>query len=175
LKNKLRKLRAEFVAIQRSLTATGNDTAATPDRPPYFADMLVAFGDLHGLGDVEFGLERPSDGADTENQDSDAAEEAAATAVASARERKRKVEVEMEVQRQRQGRKKHQPDLAAGLDTLGKDLARGMVEAAKLKNAPSVGDDQMAKLLVLMDQTKSSLDKVCDASVKLLEFIQSKF
>ncbi|ETV64205.1 hypothetical protein H257_18878 [Aphanomyces astaci] len=56
--NKLRKLRTEFVAIQRSLTATGNDEQATPAKPGYYADILVVFADLHGLGDIEFGMER---------------------------------------------------------------------------------------------------------------------
>ncbi|ETV80468.1 hypothetical protein H257_06739 [Aphanomyces astaci] len=58
LKNKLRKLRTEFVSIQRSLTATDNGEKTTPAMPGYYAGMLVAFADLHGLGDIEFSMER---------------------------------------------------------------------------------------------------------------------
>ncbi|RHY06240.1 hypothetical protein DYB36_000903 [Aphanomyces astaci] len=68
LKNKLRKFRSEFVAIQRSLTATGNDELSTPPKPSYYSEMLVAFADLHGLGDIEFGMERtPSASPGTED------------------------------------------------------------------------------------------------------------
>lgn len=159
--------------MQRSLTATGNDTSATPAKPSYYEEMLVAFGDLHGLGDIEFGLERHPNADAVDDLDAD--DNATAAVDPTVRERKRKVEVEMEVQRQRHNRKKTYPDLAMGLDTLGKDLARGMVEAAKLRSTPAAADDQMARLLVLIDETKSSLDKVGNASEALLAFIQSKF
>ncbi|KAG9405090.1 hypothetical protein AC1031_004196 [Aphanomyces cochlioides] len=58
LKNKLRKLRAEFITIQHGLKATGNDEIASPKLPEYYSDMLVAYSDLHGIGDFEFGMER---------------------------------------------------------------------------------------------------------------------
>ncbi|RHY68651.1 hypothetical protein DYB30_009569 [Aphanomyces astaci] len=164
LKNKLRNLRTEFVAIQRSLTATGNDEQTTPAKPGYYADMLVAFADLHGLGDIEFGMDRAASASLSEdNQGLDTRAIGESVSMSSMRDAKRKDEIDMEIQRQRQVRgKKQQPDLAVGLSNLGEALASGLIEAAKLKCSHNSGVDianQMAKMFDLMQETKASIDK----------------
>ncbi|RHZ31534.1 hypothetical protein DYB37_013808, partial [Aphanomyces astaci] len=128
-KNKLRKLRSEFVAIQRSLTATGNDELSTPPKPSYYSEMLVAFADLHGLGDIEFGMERTPSASPGAEDDVEVLEDL--HAAGAMQQNKRKVEIDLEMQRQRQMRKKQNPDLAAGLSNLGEALASGLIEAAK--------------------------------------------
>ncbi|RHZ03012.1 hypothetical protein DYB31_007916 [Aphanomyces astaci] len=139
LKNKLRKLRTEFVAIQRSLTATGNDEQTTPAKPGYYADMLVAFADLHGLGDIEFGMERAASASlSDDNQGLDTRAIGESVSTSSVCDAKRKAEIDMEIQRQGQVRgKKQQPDLAVGLSNLGEALAIGLIEAAKLNRNQS--------------------------------------
>ncbi|RQM23667.1 hypothetical protein B5M09_003296 [Aphanomyces astaci] len=96
----------------------------------------------------------------------------------SKQQNKRKVEIDLEMQRQRQMRKKQNPDLAAGLNNLGEALASGLIEAAKGKNSRSSGVDmseQMTKLLDLMEETKSSIDKTNDVNDKMLQFLQGIF
>ncbi|RQM24167.1 hypothetical protein B5M09_010524 [Aphanomyces astaci] len=175
-KNKLGKLRSEFVAIQRSLTATGNDELSTPPKPSYYSEMLVAFADLHGLGDIEFGMERTPSASPGAEDDVEVLEDLHATG--AMQQNKRKVEIDLEMQRQHQMRKKHNPDLAAGLSNLGEALASGLIEAAKVKNSRSSGVDmseQMTKLLDLMEETKASIDKTNDVNDKMLQFLQGKF
>ncbi|RHY87807.1 hypothetical protein DYB35_011175 [Aphanomyces astaci] len=94
-KNKLRKLRSEFVAIQRSLTATGNDELSTPPKPSYYSKMLVAFADLHGLGDIEFGMERTPSASPGAEDDVKVLEDL--HAAGSMQQNKRKVEIDLEM------------------------------------------------------------------------------
>ncbi|ETV70203.1 hypothetical protein H257_14235 [Aphanomyces astaci] len=159
LKNKLRKLRSEFVAIQRSLTPTDNDELSTPPKPSYYSEILVAFANLHGLGDIEFGMERTPSASPVAEDDVE-------------------VEIDLEMQRQRQMRKNQIPDLAAGLNNLGEALASRLIEEAKVKNSRSSDVDmseQMTKLLDLMEETKASIDKTNDVNDKMLQFLQGKF
>ncbi|RHZ10116.1 hypothetical protein DYB37_014098 [Aphanomyces astaci] len=55
LKNKIRALRSDYVKIKNAETATGNEVQ--PKKPDYFDEMLFAFSDMNGLGEIEFGRE----------------------------------------------------------------------------------------------------------------------
>ncbi|RHY42449.1 hypothetical protein DYB38_012287 [Aphanomyces astaci] len=126
--------------------------------------MLVAFADLHGLGDIEFGMDRAASASLSEdNQGLDTRAIGESVSMSSMRDAKRKDEIDMEIQRQRQVRgKKQQPDLAVGLSNLGEALASGLIEAAKLKCSHNSGVDianRMAKMFDLMQETKASIDK----------------
>ncbi|ETV69287.1 hypothetical protein H257_14914 [Aphanomyces astaci] len=151
LKNKLRKLRTEFVAIQRSLTATGNDEQTTPAKPGYYADMLVAFADLHGLGDIEFGMDRAASASLSEdNQGLDTRAIGESVSMSSMRDAKRKDEIDMEIQRQRQVRgKKQQPDLAKRqirARVVAKDVAAFLLETGHLSYDPYIKTERETAL-----------------------------
>ncbi|KAF0748102.1 hypothetical protein AaE_007469 [Aphanomyces astaci] len=138
--------------------------------------MLVAFADLHGLGDIEFGMERTPIASPGAEDDVEVLEDL--YAAGSMQQNKRKVEIDLEMQRQRQMRKKQNPDLAAGLNNLEEALASGLIEAANVKNSRSSGVDmseQMTKLLDLMEETKASIDQTNDVNDKMLQFLQGKF
>ncbi|KAG9408376.1 hypothetical protein AC1031_021615 [Aphanomyces cochlioides] len=147
---------------------------ASPKLPDYYSDMLVAYADLHDIGDIEYGMERnaTSDNAEEHTNESLSASTSAQTA-------KRKSEIEREIQTQRQGRKKHQPDLASGLNSLGEMLANGLVEAAKVNSNRSTPDNeisgQMSQIMDLMKETKASIDKSIEVNDKMLQFLKSKF
>ncbi|ETV63750.1 hypothetical protein H257_19320 [Aphanomyces astaci] len=159
IKNKLRKLRAEFMVIQRALVQTGNVTPV-PKRL-YYAEMLTVYASLQGLGDIEFGME-------CSNNDEYTVPAA----------KKRKAEVDMEMKRQRQGRKHAQTDISQGLEKFGNTLGAAIVQAANVKNAPVGGPDmavQMAKLLEVAESTKASIDSSNQVQMKLLAFLETKF
>ncbi|RQM11675.1 hypothetical protein B5M09_013189 [Aphanomyces astaci] len=54
-KNKIRALRSDYVKIKNAETATGNEVQ--PKKPDYFDEMLFAFSDMNGPGEIEFGRE----------------------------------------------------------------------------------------------------------------------
>ncbi|ETV79731.1 hypothetical protein H257_06968 [Aphanomyces astaci] len=99
LKNKEYDIRAKYKAIHIKEAATGNDSDIPIDYPVYWDDMVAAFGDMRGLGDVEFGDDVPFP---TEN---------------SGQADKRKAVDDLESQRQQ--RSKSKVDIGAGLVSLG--------------------------------------------------------
>ncbi|ETV69525.1 hypothetical protein H257_14761 [Aphanomyces astaci] len=176
IKNKLRKLRAEFMVIQRALVQTGNVTPVP--KPSYYAEMLTAYASLQGLGDIEFGMECVPlvDDGDGAACDADSQSNNDEYTVPAAK--KRKAEVDMEMKRQRQGRKHAQTDISQGLEKFGNTLGAAIVQAANVKNAPVGGPDmaaQMAKLLEVAESTKASIDSSNQVQMKLLAFLETKF
>ncbi|RHY20925.1 hypothetical protein DYB36_014243 [Aphanomyces astaci] len=160
----------------RKLDSHWQRRAVDPPKPSYYSEMLVAFADLHGLGDIEFGMERTPIASPGAEDDVEVLEDL--YAAGSMQQNKRKAEIDLEMQRQRQMRKKQNPDLAAGLSYLGEALVSGLIEAAKVQNSRSSGVDvseQMTKLLDLMEETKASIDKTNDVNDKMLQFLQGKF
>jgi hypothetical protein len=146
--------------------------------------MLTAYADLHGLGDIEFGLERvPADNIGDETlrdvDAGDASDTQENVMVEITRSEKRKAEVDMEVKRQRNGRKSAHADIASGLEKFGSTLGAAIIHAANVKNTPLNGAPdmtaQMAKLLEVAESTKASIESSNQVQTKLLAFLESKF
>ncbi|CAK4463725.1 unnamed protein product [Aphanomyces euteiches] len=163
LKNKLRKLRAEFGGIQ-----------------PYYDAMLTAYSDLHGLGDIEYGMERlnVADGETTEVESEQAEEEKEPEIVATRGTNKRKAEVDSEVIRQRNGRKTMQSEISSGLEKFGNTLGAALIQAASVKQVqqdrPTVIKDQMSNLMELAESMKASIDASNQVQSKLLTFLERR-
>ncbi|KAH9184834.1 hypothetical protein AeNC1_013193 [Aphanomyces euteiches] len=178
LKNKLRKLRAEFVGIQRDLLKTGNTEPMS--KPAYYDAMLTAYSDLHGLGDIEYGMERSNvaDGETTEVESEQAEEEKEPEIVATRGTNKRKAEVDSEVIRQRNGRKTMQSEISSGLEKFGNTLGAALIQAASVKQVQqdqsTVIKDQMSKLMELAESTKASIDASNQVQSKLLAFLERR-
>ncbi|RHY62096.1 hypothetical protein DYB38_006783 [Aphanomyces astaci] len=134
LKNKEYDIRAKYKAIRIKEAATGNDSDIPIDYPVYWDDMVAAFGDMRGLGDVEFGDDVPFP---TEN---------------SGQADKRKAVDDLESQRQK--RSKSKVDIGAGLVSLGDALAKGLVDAAAFRSVP---DSSIATVATLLAETKEIL------------------
>ncbi|ETV71329.1 hypothetical protein H257_13456 [Aphanomyces astaci] len=80
--------------------------------------MVVAFGDMRGVGDIEFGDEDTFQGPDDEM-----------------RYEKRKAVEDLENQRQKRTRAKAK--ICAGLVSLGDSLAKGLIDAAAFVQLPT--------------------------------------
>ncbi|RHY12496.1 hypothetical protein DYB36_012233 [Aphanomyces astaci] len=182
IKNKLRKLRTEFMVIQRTMARTGNEEPVS--RPSYYGDMVTAYAGLHGLGNIEFGLERTplSEGVDEITRDLEAEDErdSEVDAIpAMSRANKRKAEVDSEISRQRQGRKNAPADISLGLEKFGNTLGAAIIQAANVRSIPTSGAPdmiaQMSKLLEVAENTKASIDSSNEVQMKLLAFLESKF
>ncbi|CAK4703399.1 unnamed protein product, partial [Aphanomyces euteiches] len=93
-----------------------------------------AYGDMRGLGEIEYGQEDPNEVGNDENSD------------------KRKAVDELQAQRQQRGKPKY--DVGAGLVALGDSLAKGMTDAAALRAVPDPSHSLMIELLA---ETKSLL------------------
>ncbi|KAF0703098.1 hypothetical protein AaE_015555 [Aphanomyces astaci] len=120
------------MVIQRSMARTGNEEPVS--RPSYYGDMVTAYAGLHGLGDIEFGLECTplTEGVDEIVRDLEAEDERdnevdAISAVS--RTNKRNPEVDSEVSRQRQGRKNAPADISFGLEKFGITLGAAIIQA----------------------------------------------
>ncbi|CAK4411149.1 unnamed protein product [Aphanomyces euteiches] len=178
LKNKLRKLRAEFVGIQRDLLKTGNTEPMS--KPAYYDAMLTAYSDLHGLGDIEYGMERSTvaDGETTEVESEQAEEEKEPEIVATRGTKKRIAEVDSEVIRQRNGRKTMQSEISSGLEKFGNTLGAALIQAASVKQVQqdqsTVIKDQMSKLMELAESTKASIKDSNQVQSKLLTFLERR-
>ncbi|KAG9409290.1 hypothetical protein AC1031_019541 [Aphanomyces cochlioides] len=106
LKNKEYDLRAKYKAIRIKEGSTGNDTSSPIIYPSYWDELVSAYDDMPGLGEIENGHEDPNDVGNDKNSD------------------KRKAVDELEVQRQQRAKPKY--DVGAGLVALGDSLAKGM-------------------------------------------------
>ncbi|RHY05150.1 hypothetical protein DYB25_010317 [Aphanomyces astaci] len=156
LKNKIRALRSDYVKIKNAETATGNEVQ--PKKPDYFDEMLFAFSDMNGLGEIEFGRETHANESVSDEGTAD---------------------IQQEIERQRGERKKQKVDIGAGLETLGKSLADGLVQAAKLTSYRDRHDDESDKginmLVEVVQETKRSIEEANKVQVELLAFLKSKF
>ncbi|RHY88139.1 hypothetical protein DYB35_005736 [Aphanomyces astaci] len=170
------------MVIQRAMARTGNEEPVS--RPSYYGDMVTAYAGLHGLGDIEFGLERTplSEGVDEITRDLEAEDERDSEVdahPAMSRANKRKAEVDSEISRQRQGRKNAPADISLGLEKFGNTLGAAIIQAANVRSIPTSGAPdmtaQMSKLLEVAENTKASIDSSNEVQMKLLAFLESKF
>jgi hypothetical protein len=160
LKNKIGTLRTQYVAIRKEeQQRTGNPTDDPIQYPEYWDEMVTAFGDMNGLGDVEFGAENPNESHSPSDSYSTTSSQAQSSDE-NTESLKRKLEIQSEIDRQRKLRQqgKGKPNLNAGLEALGTTLAKGLVDAAAL----SYGNSNMGNLgdvVELLTKTKDSLER----------------
>ncbi|ETV77612.1 hypothetical protein H257_08523 [Aphanomyces astaci] len=115
---------ASYNNIKKCVEATENDTENPIEYPSYWEHLVTAFGDMKGIGHLEFGTDNPSSLWDVNN--SSGVEDGDGDLHVDDAERKRKRIIPGEVDRQRQLRKHGETDVGAGLVSLGAALAQGM-------------------------------------------------
>ena len=200
LKNKIDSLRREFVKIRLlEKNETGNRTElGLIAYPEYWDDLNSIYGDMEGLGLIEFGAEDPN--ADTQDNslnssigedpdfnhdDAVAPDLNAATTSTPTKEdsdSKRKLDIQAEIDRQRKKRKESkQGNLGPSLVEMGTTLAQGLVNAAQLSARPHKDNDDLGAMVKVMQETndilkatKSSLEQGSLVQAKLLELLESK-
>jgi len=86
--------------------------------------------------------------------------------------KKRKINVQAEIERQRKARKAGgKTDVGSGLITMATSLAKGMVEAAKVRAEAAAPSSDMKELLSVMRQTQESINKGNAVQEALLKFL----
>ena len=138
LKNKIRSMRSEYVNIKTAEDTTGNEIQ--PKKPECYKDMLLAFADMKGFGDIEFGRERTSVDETTACDDGtvkvhelrnchvsvddgytvDEVDEEDGTG----KQHKRELEIQQEIDRQRAVQKKPKVDIGASWKASGRRLQK---------------------------------------------------
>ncbi|RLO06407.1 hypothetical protein DYB28_008967 [Aphanomyces astaci] len=182
---KVYALKLQYNNIKKCVEATGNDTENPIEYPSYWEHLVTAFGDMKGIGHLEFGTEIPSSVWDVNN--GSGVEDGDGNLHVDDAERKRKRIVAGEVDRQRQLRKHGKTDVGAGLVvSLGAALAQGMVDAATIsKESPDKPNGfsailerteaALAKSAAVQEETKIALQRGNELQEQLLAFLMNKF
>lgn len=133
--------------------------------------MLEVFGDMHGLGEIEFGHESgPGEIAESTTSEDHEGRAGNVTILIDTctcsthqtndfidADRKRKAEIQKEVDRQRADRKKPKMDIAGGLENLGKTLAEGLVAAAVAATDRHLPAEGLAQVLAAVQKTQETI------------------
>ncbi|RHX98633.1 hypothetical protein DYB36_008947 [Aphanomyces astaci] len=185
LKNKVYALKLQYNNSKKCVEATGNDTENPIEYPSYWEHLVTAFGDMKGIGHLEFGTEIPSSVWDVNN--GSGVEDGDGNLHVDDAERQRKRIVAGEVDRQRQLRKYCKTDVGAGLVvSLGAALAQGMVDAATIsKESPDKPNGfsailerteaALAKSAAVQEETNIALQRGNELQEQLLAFLMNKF